>query len=112
MINTEKTSNELIALFMGMKPCECGGKEIHYRYGEKNWEVWMVEELKYHQSWDWIMPVVEKILLWEVRFNTQSEEAKRAKEVTEMNLCCELKDVYDEVVDFIKWFNTKHSNHS
>jgi len=51
--------NKLIAVFMGIPTCDrcngCGrykfGSSIYYR----------PDEMKYHTSWDWLMPVVEKI---------------------------------------------------
>jgi hypothetical protein len=56
MINepTIEQMNEAIAEFMG------------YSHGNRNREfnpdaVYKEEEFKYHSSWDWLMPVVEKI---------------------------------------------------
>jgi hypothetical protein len=53
-------NNKLIADFMGMEHC--------YRpYGDGFMEVKEndscveLEDLQYHESWDWLMPVVEKI---------------------------------------------------
>lgn len=50
--------NDLIAKFMGLPKVE--GYEHTYRIndGKPNW---YSTEPKYNESWDWIMPVVEKI---------------------------------------------------
>lgn len=51
----KKTDNELIAEFMGLK-------EHKGSYYFINKEEWIPDvELEYHKSWDWLMPVVEKI---------------------------------------------------
>lgn len=53
-------SNKLIALFMGATadegPTEGWFRGIRFPHGGQNTFV-----LKYHNSWDWIMPVLEKI---------------------------------------------------
>lgn len=51
-------SNKLIAIFMGAKSCDrcedCGMVKIGQDYQ-------MLEFMRYDKSWDWLMPVVEKI---------------------------------------------------
>lgn len=54
--------NKLIAEFMGLQR----GKDHAGRSIIKHWQIKGVgyfddKELKYHSSWDWLMPVVEKI---------------------------------------------------
>lgn len=57
-----KTDHELIAEFLGWKLCDCGEGDIHYKYGKREYEVWFLNDLrKFEHSWDWLMPVVEKI---------------------------------------------------
>lgn len=67
--------NKLIAEFMDAKPCEYPG---NYFAGEMGYEFnqripmdapdpplwWNKKALKFHSSWDWLMPVVEKISEW------------------------------------------------
>ena len=61
--------NKLIAEFMGVKPLVLGGSTEYEMYGvldciedganEKHYfNDW---EMRFHESWDWLMPVVEKI---------------------------------------------------
>lgn len=62
---TTSESNKIFATFKGWTVCECDTcrqkKSTQYKWGERNWEVYAVEDLKFHSSWDWLMPVVEKI---------------------------------------------------
>ena len=61
--------NKLIAEFMGAKPIVLGNSTEYEMYGiveciddgvdEKHF--FIPHEMKYHTSWDWLMPVVEKI---------------------------------------------------
>lgn len=44
------------------------------------------EEMKFHTSWDWLMPVVEKI-------------------GNENYLSFDIEDTYNNVVEHIKWYN-------
>ena len=55
-MKTEKT-NELIAEFMGYS------KHPDYNGFEINGDPYHASQLRYHEKWDWLMPVVEKIEL-------------------------------------------------
>ena len=78
-----QSGSELIAKFMGYKPCF---SHITDKYGytqtvdgflitgkcnignhqEDEYENFAIEHLRFHSSWDWIMPVVDKICDYEV----------------------------------------------
>lgn len=52
--------NEILAKFMGWKEIP----EMPYvknRYQQMQGLLWFASELKFHSSWDWLMPVVEKL---------------------------------------------------
>ena len=51
--------NKLIAKFMGLR--EIGFGENRHFIDAGNRIIAMYYNLKYHTSWDWLMPVVEKI---------------------------------------------------
>jgi hypothetical protein len=54
-------SNELIAIFMGYERYEDSGGIWFKKEGMIICMHPKLEDLKYHSSWDWLMPVVEKI---------------------------------------------------
>ena len=91
-------SNRLIAEFMG--------KEIYQNYHESH----------YHNSWDWLMPVVEKIE-GDERFDVDIlQNGTRVVDysVSPDPIVCNVADIsfenkidhtYDCVVKFIQWYN-------
>ena len=87
-------NNKLIAEFMG------GVFDNHNEQPQPYWEFWEEEpphtypyifnrHLNYYSSWDWLMPVAEKI-------------------GDENNLSFDIETTYIKVVEFIKWYNKKH----
>lgn len=94
--------NELIAEFMGAKTDErtCWPYRV-------NGNSWKLEGLKYHTSWDWLMPVYLKITKLIDEINT--EEA-----VIIFNILYEkladgngIEEVYKYIIKFIKLYNTQ-----
>ena len=73
--------NKLIAEFMGV------GK--HYEAQSSN------QFNQYHQSWDWLMPVVEKC------YHNGAEE-NEIGDITHALLDCNIDHTYISVVQFIK----------
>ena len=78
-------ANKLIAEFMGDKFSD-------------------VAEMKYHTSWDWLMPVVEKCLVGEAE---QSEEISNTtiKNIYEGICNQDISFAYPAVVEFINEYN-------
>jgi hypothetical protein len=71
------------------------------------YETWIsVENLKYHSSWDWLMPVVKKC-----RFKTSFSKAnvdkfsELDKAITSCLCNCEISNLFEAVIDFVKWYN-------
>ena len=57
-----KTDNELIAEFMELPTEVFNSGILNYYFKEFNSGTWYEkQELSYNASWDWLMPVVEKI---------------------------------------------------
>ena len=54
---------------------------------------------KYHTSWDWLMPAVQKC------FDTQQPEEGQHYFINESLLTMDIGVVYDRVVEFIKTYN-------
>ena len=79
----EMNNNKLIAEFMGSN-----------LNGLESWQY--EEELQYHTSWDWLMPVAEKCLTTGDRQHYVINDAL---------LTCNIEEVYKAVVEFIKQYN-------
>ena len=91
-----KEGNKIIAEFMG-------GKMIVQNYHGINIIKFPDETtkdlfgLKYHQYWDWLMPVVEKIANLHLKEN-----------VTTLPISSNIKTVWDACLEFIKWYNKQN----
>lgn len=119
----EKTDNELIAEFMG---------GVYYSRGD----IWRFPvrmdviggsdkcnpvHIKYHTSWDWLMPVVEKIeQLYLKAFPGNEEFIRRIlnkeepldgpyMDVISIPLSTKIDEAHKAVVEFIKWYNENKS---
>ena len=72
-----------------------------------------VDEMKFHASWDWLMPVVEKINSnREIAININSEEtflhgAGKIKRFDNDKNGCKILATYLSVIHFIKWHNSQ-----
>lgn len=128
------TDNELIAEFMGYESIRIGyygtDDETEWQVKNKDWLdkpeiieqydnsvgdyyvnidrnlIIPQEEVNYADSWDWLMPVVEKIessgfnVLIEDNFCRIGQELQvKATTMTK------IESVYKAVVEFIKWYN-------
>jgi len=82
--------NKLIAEFMGLETSD--GCYFEHLTKEGNRELIHHILLKYHTSWDWLMPVVHNIKETDLDFD-----------VLEIGL--PIYDVYKAVVEFIKDYN-------
>lgn len=119
-MKTEKTDNELIAEFMGVK--EQQGFYDSYNRDEPYWftanEVLrtdsrslpdlsfddFIECSKYDRSWEWIMPVVAKITPIAKEMGQQAWfDAQYAL------IDADIKGVNKRALNFIKWYNQQKS---
>jgi len=88
-----KNENLLIAEFMGFETYEANGYSM-IRYSEDNERT--LQDTHYHTSWDWLMPVVDKI---------DNYLYKNAGKVGYFDECLHSNDLevrYQAVVEFIK----------
>ena len=83
-------SNKLIAEFMdwGLKNdflFPPGDKSMHTIDG------WNAEDIPYHKSWDWLIPVIDKCY-----------QEHMSKHIADAVMTCNIDEVYQVVVNFIK----------
>ena len=88
--------NKLIAKFMGI-PSYKKGRYLMFEYADNNHRT--EQDLAYHTSWDWLMPVVEKI----DRCWPWQDSYYRRQEVR--SSLPDMDRTYDAVVEFIKEYN-------
>jgi len=88
-------SNILIAEFMGVETTD------GLVFQDNNTHEF--HPIKYHTSWDWLMPVVDKIKI--LVMEDDSDELYNSEEwdnITHTLVQIEIKSVYQAVVEFIK----------
>jgi hypothetical protein len=93
-------NNKLIAEFMGIS---IDGEFAYIEdEGSPLEEVMPINKLKYHLSWDWLIPVVQKI--GDEYYNTPFDETYSRLTEQYENIWT-LEDTYNAVVEFIKDYN-------
>tara|TARA_R100001086_G_scaffold131067_1_gene68029 strand:+ start:37 stop:327 length:291 start_codon:yes stop_codon:yes gene_type:complete len=90
-------NNKLIAEFMGITPNEAGVYHI------SKYKAYDVLHLSYHKSWDWLMPVVEKIS--DIKSWSLNATLEWLSESQDMDGLYTKEDVYEAVVEFINQYN-------
>jgi hypothetical protein len=110
------TNNKLIAIFMELETPD----EIYFEHLTKEGyrsELTHFMLLEYHNSWDWLMPVVEKIeniednrFLFQIstRQGFYAEVRERLSYETKIEDAwgkTRIEAVYNTCVEFIKWYN-------
>lgn len=104
--------NKLIAEFMGYPHMtdavddrtiayDVGGSvmNINNTHNENDNNVFHPDDMKFHSSWDWLMPVVMECFERLDARDTSADEIKRKLET------CHIHYVYNSVVEFIKEYN-------
>ena len=109
-------TNELIAEFMGYKVMK-ENDFLNYNYPKNtNLDNIMIDvAIMYHKSWDWLMPVVEKInrelYLIKIEYSLEMVEVRILLNSNELEIAAGyssevsnvIKAYYQAVVEFIKW---------
>ena len=104
------TGNKLIAEFMNL------GIQLHMVEHPISGEYIDIEDLEYHESWDWLMPVVDNIDSIEVNgdtfaidmFQTGCQVFRYSMyngEIITTEGVNRLDATYKAVIEFIKWYN-------
>ena len=105
-------NNQLIAEFMGC------ASQLHLTEHPITGEYTDPNEFEYHNSWDWIMPVIEKIECisnFDVRIFLKRCTIDGCLPYKEFGSMIEgigktkLEAVYNAVIEFINWYNKQKS---
>lgn len=106
-------NNKLIAKFMGFINVTPNDPFFNV-YENTEGDIIEIRSAEYHSSWDWLIPVVEKIENtdeeYDVRILGQSAEVitYEGDIIIEMITSpTKIESVYKTVVEFIKWYNKK-----
>ena len=97
--------NKLIAEFMGMTYGDPNDNSVMIQMTHQGNEVVPIESMKYHNSWDWLMPVVREVLTI-VNINLVNYC------VDELKFCVLDNDIdgaFEEVVEFINQLNNNNN---
>ena len=99
-------SNKIISEFMGLEtPFNEISDATLYRYkgidekGEYQFDV-ELHEMRYHLSWDWLMPVISKITKDERYFENEYRES-----IMDVVPYGNIEDTIKTIVEFIKEYN-------
>lgn len=117
-------NNILIAEFMGLERTDKDYGEITYK-GISPGDVIWASQLKYHFSWDWLMPVVEKINTLPINIyhkyvveikgtfcTIQNNNSSPPATMFIKHGNTAIEAVYDVVIKFITWYNSLNQNKS
>ena len=106
-------SNTLIAEFMGMTYGDPNDDSVMIQMTSQGNEVVPIESMKYHTSWDWLIPVVEKIesderydvdiLQYGTRITDNQKEI--VSNIADISFDKKIEHTYDAVVEFINEYN-------
>jgi len=109
--------NILIALFMGFESKNYPVNNYWARptHAIENEEFcYSVGDLKYHESWDWLIPVVEKIETMEFTTQIQHNDCIIYDGENEFRQFgdrrrTKFETTHQAVIDFINWYNEQKS---
>ena len=92
--------NKLIADFMRIDVAFDGTFSINpmTKYGD--WE-----KIKYDTDWNWLMEVVDKIYEMDLYYDRYIDYNSSMISDGKINLGTRINRVYEQVVEFIKWYN-------
>ena len=108
-------NNKLIAEFLNVKihPCETIEKFKFLPIEERGlYNGYFIEDLKYHEDWNWLMEVVEKIESLGYRIEIVKHICRIYLSNKETIIISEnipkIEAVYNACVEFIKWYNNQN----
>lgn len=105
MTQEQVEGNKIIAEFMGVPL-----KSKQITFSNPQIEIEKDRMFRYHSSWDWIMPVIENIvLLEESEFNYDAEGMSQLRmsklQFKALSITNSIDIIFNSVVAFCKWYN-------
>jgi hypothetical protein len=107
--------NKIIALFMGGITSEMNNNIVQGFqniwlpiYGICNWTTINIENskiLEYHKSWDWLIPVIDKITSMEEYIEYKNNTSNIISDGGIFINTRFINDTYNDVINFINWYN-------
>jgi len=120
---TTEENNQLIAEFMGVKPNKDGEYEMYQALdfiedGEDEKHSYSGKEMEFKASWNWIMPVVEKVdqigasviigrMFCEIKYIDPLNQSKHFE--VRIASGVKINAINGAIVDFIQWYNENKS---
>lgn len=101
------SDNELIAEFLGKRQKVANLFYFEAKIDEHH--IWRLDQLKFNTSWDWLMPVVNKIAVCcGVKGYTDGLEIRDLRLLLVAN---DINKVYRSCIKYIKWYNIQKVEH-
>lgn len=101
--------NKLIADFIGVKTTI--SDDLYWiDFCDRNV---FVEDMKYHSSWDWLKPVIDKIIETigaKSEYECTEEERRQYTTIIGMYIGVPIEWAYNYVLEFILWYNKNNRN--
>lgn len=111
-------NNKLIAEFLSIKihPCETIENFKFLPIEERGlYNGYFIDALKYHEDWNWLMEVVEKIESLGYKIDISKWENSQycgiylnGKKIAGNETNTKIEAVYNACVEFIKWYNNQN----
>ena len=108
-------NNQLIAEFMGVFDKILSTGNIHswsdapYYYTTEDTREKVIKNIskysKYSKDWNWLMQVVDKIYEMDLYYDRYIDYNSSMISDGKINLGTRINRVYEQVVEFIKWYN-------
>jgi len=111
-------TNKLIAEFMDWEKSDNSYNNVEIYNRKKIYGNWRgASFMKFHKSWDWLMPVIDKIEsftddLNQCRYNVEIEQCfvciidnHNSEDIIKLDADKKIDAVYQAVVEFIKFYN-------
>lgn len=73
----------------------------------ENYKPVILHKAKFHSSWDWLMPVIEKIVNKQMDESNKNafEYRKNASEIINSLILLKINYVWQSTIEFINWYN-------